>query len=98
MAVKELLRPPATEQAHHATELVRAWIVDKDLHCSLNVGSLGENENIVWGILLSDVARHVANAIERDKGVPANETLTQIASSFDFEIRTPTAEVKGNFI
>jgi len=98
MAIKELIKPSAADKAQNATELIRAWIVDKDLHCSLNVGVFGDNERIVWGILLSDVARHVADAIEREKGIPAKESLAQIASSFDYEMRTPTAETKGNFI
>jgi hypothetical protein len=98
MAIKELIRPPAADKAKNATELIRAWLVDNDLLCSLNVGVFGDNEKIVWGILLSDVARHVADAIEREKGVPAKESLVQIASSFDYEMRTPTAETKGNFI
>lgn len=98
MAIKELIRPPATEKAKNATELVRAWIVEKDLHCSLNVGVFGDNEKIIWGILLSDVARHVADAMEKEKGIPAAETLAQIASSFNYEMRTPTAKTKGSFV
>jgi hypothetical protein len=98
MAIKEFKKPPATDKAHNATELVRAWIIDKDLHCSLNVGVFGENEKIVCGIFLSDVARHVADAIEREKRTRANEILAQIASSFNYEMKTPTAETKGNFV
>ncbi len=98
MAKNELMRPPAVETAQNATELIRAWIVDTGLHCSLNVGVFGENEKIMWGILLSDVARHVADAIEKEKGVPAGETLAQIVSSFNYEMRTPTAKTTGNFV
>ena len=98
MAVNELIKPPAAAKAQNAVELIRAWSVDNGLQCSLNVGVFGENENIVWGILLSDIARHVADAIEKEKGAPAEQTLAQICSSFNHEMRTPTAETKGRFV
>jgi hypothetical protein len=81
MAVNELMKPPAVAKAQNATELIRAWIVDNGLQCSLNVGVFGEND-----------------AIEKEKGAPAEQTLAQIAASFNHEIRTPTAETKGKFV
>ncbi len=77
--------------------MVRAWVVKQGLHCSLNVGVFGEKEAVIWGILLSDIARHVANALQDSRGVPMNESLHAIADSFNFEMQTPTAEVRGEF-
>ena len=53
---------------------------------------------MVWGILLSDVARHVANALSGEKGLAAEQTLRQIRASFNYEMDSPTAEAKGEFV
>ena len=92
-----LAPPPNANEDPNAQEMVRAWVVNQGLHCSLNVGLFGDNEQIMWGILLSDIARHVANAMEKSQGTPAPETLRAIAESFNFELRTPTADTDGGF-
>jgi Domain of unknown function (DUF5076) len=94
--VNALNPPPSTRSAKQAEELVRAWIVDGDLECSLNVGVFGEDETITWGILRSDIARHVANALEQVQGKSREQVLREIAASFNYEMKTPTADASGD--
>ena len=65
--LRELTIPPAAADGRKSVELVRAWIVDDGLHCSLRPGVWpggGESyEPIGWGLLLADVARHAADAL-----------------------------------
>ena len=36
--LRELTIPPAAADGRNATELIRAWIVEDGLHCSLKIG------------------------------------------------------------
>jgi len=62
--LNELVIPPSARSDKNAREVVRAWTAHGGLHCSLNVDNWGEGERTVWGILLTDVVRHVANALK----------------------------------
>ena len=95
--MRELAPPPKAKDNATAVELVRAWLVDNGLQCSLNIGGFGEQELTTWGILLSDIARHVANAHQQLNGSNATENLKEIAKHFNFEINTPTAPASGDF-
>ncbi len=96
--LNELAVPPAAHAAPDATELVRAWVANKGLHCSLRPGVFGDDEVIMWGILLSDMAWHIAAALEQMQGKPKQEILATIREHFDFEIDSPTAEASGGFL
>ena len=52
---------------------------------------------IGWGILLSDIARHVADALQQTNHLDKSSTLAQIRSVFDKEIDKPTADTSGKF-
>lgn len=95
--MNELAPPPAVKESQNAVELLRAWIIDNGLQCSLNIGGFGENELAMWGILLSDIARHVADAHHNIQGTDAAESLRVIAEHFNLEIDSPTAPAKGEF-
>ncbi|MFB3916471.1 MAG: DUF5076 domain-containing protein [Terriglobales bacterium] len=82
--------PPSAAGDKQATELLRAWVANNSLHCSLNLGCWGDDEAIIWGILLSDVARHVANSLEQQQGLKKLETLGKIREHFNLELDSPT--------
>jgi hypothetical protein len=86
--MNELAPPPKAKDNPTAVELVRAWIVDNGLQCSLNIGGFGEHE-------LTDVARHVANAHQQLNGSDASQNLKTIAVHFNQEIEAPTAPATG---
>lgn len=98
MSEKELLIPPTARTDEKAREMLRAWIAHGGLHCSLNVGTWEKNEAVGWGILLTDVVRHVADALEKSKGISKAETTEEIRRVFNDELDAPTAEATGEFV
>ena len=91
--MNELTAPPAIAGNPEAVELVRAWIVNNGLQCTLNVGGFGESELATWGLILSDIARHVAGAHQQMNGSDATENLKIIAANFHTEMETPRAPI-----
>ena len=94
----ELEIPPSARTDHGAKELVRAWSAHGGLHCSLSVGASGENEAIFWGILLSDITRHAANALLEQKNWDRDKTVREIQRVFNEELDAPTADASGAFL
>lgn len=95
----ELQVPPSATSDKNACEIVRAWAAHGGLHCSLNVNAWPEEgADIRWGILLSDLARHVADALYKSNQLDRERTLSKIRTVFNSELNTPTAETRGNFV
>src|SRR4051812_9429674 len=64
--MRELVIPPAAQGDGDSWELLRAWVADHGLHCSVKVGAYeaeGIPEAQAWGTILADAARHVADAM-----------------------------------
>jgi hypothetical protein len=95
--LNELVVPPSVRSDKNAREVLRAWTAHGGLHCSLNVDSWGDSEGTVWGILLTDVARHVANALNEAKGWDRAKTVQEIRRVFNAELDGPTADPSGKF-
>ena len=103
MGQRDQLPIPAAAKADaHSREMMRAWVAAKGLHCSLNVGMWSGdgsvNEADAWGILLADVARHVANALEESESADAREVVLNIRDSFNMELDHPTSAHPGGFV
>ena len=94
----ELQPPPAVSSDPRSCELVRGWAAHGGLQCSLNVDAWEEDADIRWGVLLSDIARHVADALYRRKHLGRDQTLAKIRAVFNSELNNPTAETQGKFI
>ena len=91
--------PPGARSDKQASELIRAWAAHGGLQCSLNVDAWsGDQTTIGWGILLSDIARHVSNALHERRGLDRAQTLAQIQKVFNSELESPTADANGNFV
>jgi hypothetical protein len=88
--VNDLPTPPDAADDPEATELVRAWVVGEALHCTLRTGAFPDPST--WGIVLADLARHVARALHEDEGRDPDETLHRIRDAFEAETSAPTAE------
>ena len=73
--------PAEVDHATESLELVRAFAADSKLHVALAWDAWPEAGN--WGILLVDLARHVANAREQELGGPAAQTLAEIRLAFE---------------
>ena len=89
--------PPQIAKAKEAGELLRAWIADNGLVCSLDIGRFGDDELTMWGILMSDVVRHVADALHQQDGIPAVDAIEKIRKVLNAELTSPTAETWGSF-
>jgi len=95
----ELQIPPGAKSDVKACELVRAWAAHGGLHCSLNVNAWSDDQVAVyWGILLSDIARHVADALFQSKHANKDQTISAIRSVFNSELGSPTAKTDGEFV
>jgi Domain of unknown function (DUF5076) len=94
MAQSDQLRvPEAARTDAKSFELLRVWIAHHDQHISLRVGVWKEPE--AWGMMLADLARHIAAAFEQSENRDATEVLAQIKAGFETEIQSPTDEVHG---
>jgi hypothetical protein len=54
------------------------------------MGCWGDDEAVVWGMLLSDVARHIAEMLEKQQGPKKAESLAKIREHFNAELDSPT--------
>lgn len=94
--------PEAALRDEDAVEMLRVWIAERGLHCSIKVGMYRETMNVpeekAWGTILADVARHVANALESGYSTNAADSLQKIRDSFMKELGAPTSEAKGDFV
>jgi len=86
---KELQKPPIAMQNENAVEVLRVWSVPK-----------GPNQFVIeplwddagyWGIMLVDIARHVAKAHARRYGGEENQALGRIGQLFAVEWQQPTS-------
>ena len=93
----QLPAPPSARSHKNAREMLRAWAAHGGLHCSLNGDSWGDEDRTVWGIILTDVVRQVADALSEAKGWDQAETVQEIWQVFNAELHKPTADPSGKF-
>ncbi len=89
----ELIVPPAAEADADAIEVVRVWVAQGGQHVSINVGAW--EDPMAWGIVLADLAGHLANAYQQESGLDRKETLRKIRNLFNAELDTPTDRPEG---
>ena len=92
--MKELPVPSAAIADASARELARVWAAGGEQHVSLAAGLWTDPG--AWGLLLVDLARHVANAYEQTEGRDRAEVLARIRDAFDAEWQTPTDSPTGS--
>ncbi len=85
--IQELEPPPTVHRAARAMELARIWIVDGNQHVRLSANMWDDPG--AWGIMLVDLAKHVANAYE-ERGRDRQEVLERILSAFAAELESAT--------
>jgi len=100
MAMLPLAVPLAALRDDNAIQMLSAWVAEQGLHCTMKVGmwhAEGRCESASWGILLADVVRHLANALQSEIGTNADDSVDQIVESLLQELNAPTSEVSGAF-
>lgn len=94
--------PEAALRDSNAVEMLRVWIAEQGLHCSLKVGMYRESTSVpeekAWGTILADAARHIATALHEGYGADADESLRAIRESFARELEAPTSELTGDLV
>ncbi len=96
MSLRELIIPPAAIDDENASEVLRAWLAHEQLFCVLNPEGFEDVGS--WGILLADVARHIANGLAEARGLDKEESLQRITELFKAELDRPTDEPTGHFV
>jgi hypothetical protein len=91
--------PPAALRDTDALELARVWIAEQGLHCSLKVGLYAgdgvSRETAAWGIILADLAGHVADALSAEGMGSRADLLDALAESFNDEVAAPSSARTG---
>jgi len=98
--MRPLVIPPAAQRDDGSIQMLSAWIAEKGVHCTLNVGmwhAQGRPEASAWGILLADVVRHLAGAIREDRGVDPEATAREVVRALIAELESPTSSAHGRF-
>lgn len=91
MPLNEISPPPlAQHQAAH--EILRVWALEgSSQECSLNTTW---QDPAAWGLLLVDVARHVARAYANSGHLSEQQALERIWSGFNAERSFHTTDAK----
>jgi len=90
---KELPIPPAATEGQVARELARVWAAKGAQHVSIATDAW--QDPAAWGIMLVDLAKHVADAYAQIQGVDAASALERIREGFDAEWDHPTCRPHG---
>ncbi|MDR3402588.1 MAG: DUF5076 domain-containing protein [Chthoniobacter sp.] len=80
--------PHTIEGDPKAIEIARIWAAHGGQHVHIRTGIWSDAGN--WGIMLSDFAKHIANAYEEDGRGDYFEVLARIRQVFDAEWDAPT--------
>ena len=92
--VKHLELPLAAQRDKAAFEVLRVWIADQGQHVSIRSGAW--EDPFAWGIVLADLARHIANAHAiQNEAVDKEAFLARLLEGFEAEIENPTDEPEG---
>jgi hypothetical protein len=89
------LPPPPNSREPKAREVLRVWEqqghpVQVVLEPRAFADRNGRVDVAAWGILLADIARHVANAYRVELGIDPANVLERIRQGFDAEWKDPT--------
>jgi hypothetical protein len=86
----ELSIPPPAEWDAKGVELARIWAAQGRQFVTIRTNIW--KDPAAWGLMLVDLARHVANSYAREAGTDVNTVLERIKQGFDAEWCHPTDE------
>ena len=95
MASQKYLDIPAAAQRDKASfEVLRVWIAEKGQHVSIQSGAW--DDPFAWGIVLADLARHIALAHQlQHPDADIDAFAERLLEGFHAEIENPTDEPEG---
>jgi hypothetical protein len=85
--VFDALHIPPTVLERGGVEVLRAVIVDGDLHVSLRRAF---DEPEPWGMLLADVTRHVARVYTTESTLTQDQVIERVRAIYEAEMERPT--------
>jgi len=91
MSTQKLPPPPAASAARSAQEIARVWVADGNLHVSLATEVW--SDPAAWGLVLVDIARHVARSYAHTSGLEESEAFSRIMAGFEAEASSPTDDL-----
>jgi hypothetical protein len=92
----ELPIPPEVTGDKHARELIRVWAAHGKLHVSIATSVW--DDPFKWGMMLVDLAKHVANAYHKTSNMPVVTTLERLREGLDAEWEDATDEPTGRIL
>ena len=93
-ADKSLSIPPAAQRDKASFEVMRVWIAEQGQHVSIRSGAW--EDPFAWGIVLADLARHIALAHQlQNKETDIDVFMERLLEGFHAEIDNPTDEPEG---
>lgn len=92
----ELPIPPNAATNDKARELLRVWASNGKQHVTLAAGLWEDPAS--WGIMLVDLAKHLANAYNKNRGDDRNIVLTRIKEAFEAEWKNATDQPSGDLL
>ena len=92
---RELPIPDASRANREAYEVVRVWVGKKQ---DVSLRAAVWEDPAAWGILLCDLAKHIAASYVEPGGRSKAETLRRIRLGFEAEMSSPTDEPSGGVV
>lgn len=85
-----------------AFEIARVWIGKKKMTAALSLGRYLESgradEPAIWGVILADLARHVARGLRDGYSLDEQATLAAMSKTFERELRAPSSPLRASQI
>ena len=85
--VFDALQIPPTVLERGGVEVLRAVIVDGDLHVSLRRAF---DDPDPWGMLIADVTRHIARIYATESKLTQDQVIERVRSIYESEMERPT--------
>jgi hypothetical protein len=86
--------PPAAQRDKASFEVMRVFIAEQGQHVSIQSGAW--DDPFAWGIVLADLARHIALAHQMQSSkIDPEAFLERLLEGFQAEIDNPTDEPEG---
>ena len=93
----ECVIPPEALTDPNSREVLRAWVANEGLHISLWIPEAWDDPGH-WGVALTDVMRHLADAYQKSQGVAPQATIARIQEMIAAELSSPTDTPTGGFV
>lgn len=94
-ARNELEIPEKARKDKGSAELLRVWVTPPDGAIHVVIKTDVWSDPAAYGIVLADLARHIANGFHQTQGMNISEALNRVAEGFSAEINSPTEKPIG---